>query len=147
MTTPSPRYFDPDRPRVFLSYARSDGEAFTRDIRARLERDAPGLKLWRDREAMEGGVGWWRQITEALDVVEVILLVLTPAAIKSEVVTREWRYARQRGVHVYPVHGWPGVEIDFGTMPKWMGKAHAHHHEKEWAGLLDHLKHPGLVKR
>jgi NB-ARC domain/TIR domain len=145
MTDP-PRNFDPDRPRVFLSYARGDGEGFARDIRDRLERDAPGLKLWRDREAMEGGVGWWRQITEGLDVVEVMLLVLTPAAVKSEVVTREWRYAHQRGVHVYPVHGWPGVEIDFRTLPKWMGKAQACHHEQEWSGLLDHLKHPGPLK-
>ena len=56
MTTPSPRNFDPDRPRVFLSYARSDGEAFTRDIRARLERDAPGLKLWRDRVIAVGSL-------------------------------------------------------------------------------------------
>ena len=129
MTEP-PRNFHPDRPKVFLSYARDDGEVFARDIRGRLVRDAPDLRLWRDREAMEGGVNWWRQITEALDVVEVMLLVLTPRAISSKVVTREWRYARQQGVHIYPVHGWPGVEIDFSRMPRWMAKAHAYHHQR-----------------
>ena len=56
------------RPRVFLSYARSDGEAFARSLRDRLE--AAQVPLWRDREGMEGGRDWWQQITAAIDHVD-----------------------------------------------------------------------------
>jgi TIR domain len=44
---------------------------------------------------MEGGVGWWKQITAALETVRYLVLVMTPAAIASEESRREWRYARQ----------------------------------------------------
>jgi hypothetical protein len=54
-------------PRAFLSYARSDGEAFASALRNRLEREQPQITLWQDRARMEGGVGWWKQITEAIE--------------------------------------------------------------------------------
>src|SRR5262249_58806008 len=52
-----PANFDPDRPRVFISYARTDGEEFAHDLRARLERGAPAVKPWGDREGVEGARG------------------------------------------------------------------------------------------
>ena len=70
----------PDRPRVFISYARSDGEKFAASLRRRLEREQPEITLWQDRVRMEGGKDWWKQITEALDVVQFMLLVMTPGA-------------------------------------------------------------------
>jgi TIR domain-containing protein len=88
-------------PRVFLSYARSDGEQFATDLRQWLA--AEHIQLWQDRVGMEGGRDWWQQITEALDKVEFMVLVMTPAAMLSETVRKEWRYARQQGVCVYPV--------------------------------------------
>ena len=90
-------------PRVFISYARSDGEQFATQLRKRLE--AKHIPLWHDRVGMEGGRDWWQQITQALDVVEFMLLVMTPAAMQSEIVRKQWRYARQQGVCVYPVTG------------------------------------------
>ena len=90
-------------PRVFISYARSDGEQFATELRQRLE--AEHIPLWQDRIGMEGGKDWWQQITEALDKVEFMVLVMTPAAMQSETVRKEWRYARQQGVCVYPVKG------------------------------------------
>lgn len=65
----------PDEPRVFISYARQDGEQFANALRERLEREEPEITLWQDRARMEGGVGWWKQITEALDVVQFLVLV------------------------------------------------------------------------
>ena len=94
-------------PRVFLSYARTDGEQFAAELRQRLE--AEHIPLWQDRVGMEGGRDWWQQITEALDVVEFMVLVMTPAAMQSETVRKEWRYARQQGVCVYPVKGEPDL--------------------------------------
>ena len=40
-------------PRVFISYARSDGEEFARELRERLEEAK--IPLWQDRVGMEGG--------------------------------------------------------------------------------------------
>jgi hypothetical protein len=40
-------------PRVFLSYARSDGEQFATELRQRLETEH--IPLWQDRVGMEGG--------------------------------------------------------------------------------------------
>ena len=105
---------------VFISYARSDGEEFAARLRARLEGE--GVPLWQDRTGMEGGRGWWLQITEALDRVEFMVLVLTPNALRSDTVRKEWRYARQQGVCVYPVKGTP--ELDYPSLPRWMREAH-----------------------
>ena len=109
--------------RIFLSYARKHGEAFATALRQRLQREHPELPLWQDRAEMEGGVGWWIQIEEALDRVEFLVIVMTPRALASEITRKEWRYARQRGVIVYPVKGVPDAELDFDSVPNWMRKA------------------------
>ena len=105
---------------VFVSYARGDGEEFAGRLRERLE--AEGVRLWQDRVGMEGGRDWWLRITEALDRVEFMALVMTPNALRSETVRKEWRYARHRGVCVYPVKGSEG--LDFDSLPRWMRDAH-----------------------
>src|SRR6478736_1684934 len=105
---------------VFISYARSDGEDFANLVRARLE--AEEISLWQDRVGMEGGRDWWLQISEALDQVEFMALVITPNALKSDTVRKEWRYARQQGVCVYPIKGVP--DLDFNSLPRWMRSAH-----------------------
>src|SRR5438128_847553 len=115
---------DVAQPRVFISYARQDGEEFARALRERLERQEPEISLWQDRTQMEGGVGWWKQITDALDVVQFLVLIMTPAVLQSPIASKEWRYARQRGVCVYPVKGVPDDALDFASLPRWMRKAH-----------------------
>lgn len=125
-----------DTPRVFVSYARRDGEAFARELRERLGGER--IALWRDREGLEGGRDWWLQITEALDRVVFLVLVMTPAALASELVRREWRYARQRGVAVYPVMAAPG--LDFDAMPRWMRSAHFYDLGQEWPKFLADLQ-------
>src|SRR5712691_10081691 len=122
-------------PRVFISYARSDGEQFATQLRKRLE--AKHIPLWQDRVGMEGGRDWWQQITEALDAVEFMVLVMTPAAMLSEMVCKEWRYARQQGVCVYPVKGAP--DLDFNSLPHWMRSAHFYDLDHEWPKLLNDL--------
>ena len=42
-----------ETPRVFISYARSDGEQFATDLRKRLLEEH--IPLWQDRVGMEGG--------------------------------------------------------------------------------------------
>jgi hypothetical protein len=86
-------------PRIFVSYARSDGKAFASALRRRLQ-DEHGFPLWQDLADMEGGRDWWLQITDAIDRTEYLVLVMTPRALASPVARRELRYARQRSEFV-----------------------------------------------
>src|SRR3989440_2453027 len=122
-------------PRVFISYARSDGEQFAAQLRQGLE--AAHIPFWQDRIGLEGGRDWWLQITKALDVVEFMVLVMTPAAMQSETVRKEWKYARQEGVCVYPVKGAP--DLDFNSLPHWMRSAHFYDIDYEWRKLVNDL--------
>lgn len=128
---------------VFISYARSDGEEFARSLRERLNAEA--ISLWRDREGMEGGRDWWLQITEALDEVEFMALVITPGALKSDTVRKEWRYARQEGVCIYPIKG--TSDLDFDSLPRWMRSAHFYDLEREWQKFVNDLQTRCQVRR
>lgn len=130
------------QPRVFISYARSDGEASAYSLRQRLEREHPEITLWQDRVRMQGGVGWWRQIRDALEVVEYLVLVMTPSAVQSEICQREWRYARQHGACVIPVKAQEGEGINFDTIPRWMRKSHFYDLDFEWDVFINTLKSP-----
>src|SRR5215203_7530387 len=129
-------------PRAFLSYARTDGEQFASALRARLESEQPQITLWQDRARMEGGVGWWRQITEAIDRVEFMIMVLTPAALSSDVARKEWQYARQKGVRVCPLMGVSADHLNLRELPGWMRKAHIYDLEKEWPTFVGFLNSP-----
>ncbi len=133
----------PARKGVFISYARSDGEEFADRLRQRLQ--AENIPLWQDRVGMEGGRDWWLQITEALDQVEFMALVITPNALKSETVRKEWRYARQQGVCVYPIKGLP--DLDFDSLPRWMRSAHFYDLDHEWQKFVNDLNTRCQTKR
>jgi WD40 repeat protein len=136
-----------DQPRAFISYARRDGEAFATALRSRLEQEQPEITLWQDRAQLEGGIGWWRQIAEALDSVDFLILILTAEAVHSPVVRQEWRYARQRGVCIYPVNGMTDTELDYRSLPKWMSKVHFFDLDHEWDTFVNYLKSPCLAAR
>jgi len=136
---------------VFISYARSDGEAFAHRLRERLEKQ--NIRLWQDRVGMEGGRDWWLQIAEALDNVAFMALVVTPNALKSDIVRKEWRYAQQQGVCVYPVKGAPN--LDFDSLPRWMRDQHFYdlgslEDEKpspDWSKFLNDLNRTPDIRR
>jgi hypothetical protein len=137
-------------PRVFLSYARQDGEEFATALRRRLAIEEPEITLWQDRAQMEGGVGWWAQIEAALDHVKFLVIVMTPHAGVSETTRKEWRCARQRGVVVYPVKGVPDAQLDYAALPGWMRNSHFFdigrfadgewQDSKEWETFVNYLK-------
>ena len=78
--------------RVFLSYAREDGESFTVQLKDALQREAPDLgPIWLDRSQMQGGQSWWPQIEEGIIGALFLVLVMTPAATQSAIVRREWQ--------------------------------------------------------
>jgi WD40 repeat protein len=146
------RYKSPQqRSGVFISYARSDGEAFAHRLRRQLEKQ--NIRLWQDRVGMEGGRDWWSQITEALDSVAFMALVATPNALKSEIVRKEWRYARLQGVCVYPIKGEP--DLKFESLPRWMRDQHFYElgslegesFGPEWQKFLNDLNKTPDVRR
>jgi hypothetical protein len=61
--------------RVFVSYARKDGEAFALRLRDRLKDAAPDIDPWLDHYEMVGGRGWWVQITDAIHTGRALVLV------------------------------------------------------------------------
>jgi WD40 repeat protein len=67
--------------------------------------------------------------------------------LRSPVTRKEWRYARQQGVCVYPVKGVPDTEIDFASLPRWMSKAHFFDLEYEWETFVTYLKSPCQAAR
>lgn len=125
---------------VFLSYARSDGERIATELRVRLRTEAPDIEIKQDRIMLQGGVGWWKQITAAIDSVEFLILIMTPAVIDSEMVRKEWLYARQQGVCIYPVKGVPDAEFRFTDLPRWMRKVHFFDLDFEWESFVAHLR-------
>ncbi|MCS6871307.1 MAG: NB-ARC domain-containing protein, partial [Anaerolineae bacterium] len=104
----------PERRDIFVSYSRANTD-FARDLYEKLRR--LGFTLWRDRSEMEGGENWWEQIKEAIEHVDTLLLVVSPKALESSVVSDEWRYARALGKRVVPVLAEP---IDFSKAPRWL---------------------------
>ena len=138
--------FNAGSPDVFLSYARVEAD-FACELRARLKREVPDVRLWQDITDEEGGINWWRQITEALDTVENMILVLSPASAQSPTVQKEWRYARQQGVRIHPVRGAAFDQLALDALPRWIGKTHIYDLEYEWKKFVNYLRSPGRAAR
>ncbi len=143
-----------ERTGVFISYATRDGAAFAAGLRSALESE--GVFVWQDVIQLPRVVGqeWWKRITDGIDRVNYLIMVLTPAAFERETVLQEWRYARRSGVCVIPVKASP--EVDIQSLPRWMRKvqfAHlgdtptleafrAHNDGQAWKGFVGQIFSP-----
>lgn len=76
---------------IFISYARANEEA-VRGYQAKLERI--GYTVWRDTDALRGGAAWRKQLHQAIQRSDVVLLFLTPSAVSSANVIWEWQTAQ-----------------------------------------------------
>jgi hypothetical protein len=85
-----------------VSYARLDGRELAAKLRTEITK-VLGVAPWQDVLDMEGGEEWWRQIEDQIRRSVGLVLALTPAALTSEVVRREWVCARRNGKPIYPV--------------------------------------------
>ena len=91
-----------DRPRIFISYARDDDEAFAKELWRHLKNE--GVCVWWDREAMESrGLTFLQEIRHAIDSVERLLLIVGPRAKHKRYVEVEWRHALRQSVIVTPL--------------------------------------------
>ena len=85
---------------VFVSYARAD-ERFATELMGRLAKESD-IAPWQDRIKMAPG-DFEDQIRKGIESSEYFVLVMTPAALRSDWVKREWRYARENGRCIVPI--------------------------------------------
>ena len=89
-----------ERPKVFVSYARSDSQfvlKLARDLR-----DA-GANSWVDRFDIPVGASWDRSVQAALNACPAFLVILSPSAVDSENVMDEVSFARDKKKKIVPV--------------------------------------------
>jgi hypothetical protein len=93
---------------VIISYSRTDS-----DFVDRLEPDlkAHNLSVWVDRRKLEGGQVWDAEIRSAIDQCRILLMVISPEALASPWVTKEYQYALKRHKEVIPLRLYPTGDL------------------------------------
>ena len=136
---------------VFISYARAD-EPFATELMNRLAKE-PDIAPWQDRIRMGPG-DFEDQIKKGIDGAEYFVLVMTPGALRSPWVEREWRYARENGhciVPIKPTFDSPTVDAELdtlrGTLPVWMQKIQTYDFDRYWKRFVAVLQNPCQATR
>lgn len=75
-------------PYVFLSYASAD-RARALEIADRFE--AAGIRVWIDRQSIEGGASWSEQIVQGIRACAALVLLATPRSVTSRNVLERTR--------------------------------------------------------
>jgi NB-ARC domain/TIR domain/CobQ/CobB/MinD/ParA nucleotide binding domain len=131
-------------PSIFISYSHDDTKAsvFEKELRARLEREYSQIIIHSDIH-FETGVTWQKQIINTLDSVQAMVVVITRDTLQSQFLRQQWRYARQRGMCLYPLIV-PGQEVDFTSLPNWMRKTPLYTYDspRDWQTLIAQLRSP-----
>src|SRR5215471_4148510 len=92
----------PDTPlSIFISYSHADS-AFVDQLEADLRK--LGFETWVDRQRLAGGQRWRRELQEAVEQAQVLLIVLSPDAIASRSVQIEFDYALELSKLLIPVY-------------------------------------------
>ena len=100
--------------KVFISHAASDKELASRVADAL---DQAGLEVWNDTQILPGD-NWAAKIAQAMEESQVMVLLLTPAALNSQWVNQEISYALGRQVYrVIPVIAGPPEELPQERIP------------------------------
>lgn len=86
--------------KIFLSYSRKDKE-FARKIANDL--DKAGHDIWWDIRDIEGGDRWAKEIQDGIKESEILAIILSPNAIASEWVEKEFIFASKRGMKIVPL--------------------------------------------
>lgn len=125
---------------VFLAYAREDVRIASK-IRKYLNRlDVP---VWHDIQELQGGDEWERDIITALKMSSALILVLTPASMRSSFVAFEWAFARGAGARFIPVLA---EHVDLPRPLASTNYVDFTNRRKPWNALADALLKPALEK-
>ncbi|HEY7127412.1 MAG TPA: TIR domain-containing protein [Ktedonobacterales bacterium] len=100
----------PDTPlSLFISYSRTDSEFVDRleaDLKAR------NFQPWVDRRKLEGGQDWSAELEKAIERCQLLVVVLSPEAMASKYVRREYRYADSQNKPIIPLN-WRTTKVPF----------------------------------
>lgn len=94
---------------VFISYSRQDTRIVDRLVR---ELEAAAVEIWIDREDIPGGAKWRRQIVDAIEGADAVLVALSPNADASDNMRKELDIADEAKKRFLP------VEIRRTVIPK-----------------------------
>jgi adenylate cyclase len=86
---------------VFISYSRDDQDRVF-ELASKLR--SAGVGLWIDQGSLDAAAQWGQQIVEALDAAKVMLLMISPAAVRSDNVAKEVTLISERRGHILPLH-------------------------------------------
>ena len=86
--------------KIFLSYSRKD-KSFAEKLANDLKK--AGYVVWWDISAIEGGDRWAQEIESGITQSEVLALIVSPNAIASEWVEKEFIFASKRGMKIVPL--------------------------------------------
>ncbi len=89
-----------ESPFFFISYSRRD-LVRVEELKALL--DELGLNVWFDQQSILVGQDWQNEIYDGIRACAGLLLMLSPASTQSEWVRKEYEYALEAGVPVFPV--------------------------------------------
>src|SRR6202022_3496965 len=97
-----------------------------------------------DHQDLIGGEDWQRQFQQWLSEADHLVLVLSPAALRSKHVRWEWSMARAHGLRVSPVRS--DAAVHDPLMPRWMRRAHQYSLDipEQCARLLRELAEPAV---
>jgi hypothetical protein len=125
---------------AFISYSHMDGETFAEQLRKRILDDerGEGITFWQDYSDMRSG-NWSTQIEEAINAVEFLIMIITPAALASGNCKDEWIYARKKGICIMPVNGLPEQGDFYKQFPAWLKPAHVYNLDKQWPRFINDL--------
>lgn len=100
---------------IFISYSRTDS-TFVDRLEADLQ--ARNFRTWVDRRKLEGGQVWLDELEKAIERSHIMLVVLSPEAVKSKYVRMEYRFAQGLGKLVIPLEyqHCPRVPIDLNSL-------------------------------
>jgi hypothetical protein len=106
------------RPIVFISYSRKDS-SFVDELEAGLKaRDFEPLVDRREIEAFED---WWKRVQALIGRADVVVFVLSPDAVASDVALREMTYAAELNKRIAPIVCRP---VDLNKVPESIRRLH-----------------------
>jgi WD40 repeat protein len=104
---------------VFISYARADAEPYATWLYDALK--AHAVPVWWDRKAMlSRGRTFLQELRDAIAGSDRLLAIVTPDALESDYVAREWEYGRRFAAAVVPVL----LDGEFSQLPGRLAKLH-----------------------
>ena len=136
---------------VFISYARSD-ERYATELMTRLAQE-PDIAPWQDRISMSPG-DFEDQLKAGIDSSDYLVLVMTPAALRSPWVEKEWRYARENGRCIVPIrptfdspHSDAELDALRAELPVWMQNTQTYDFDRYWKRFVAVLQNPCQAAR